>query len=221
MTEDPQKRCLEPLVGSLGLRVLHLRRSSCEIYYWDMKRDILRELWQRQGCLGYMNLKQNDQWDDTSCHTSRSGGSKNINLDDCTDGCSSCSTVLDVSGGEAIMIGSSQDYEQAKDFLAFADWAFGRHGLPSLEILAYGDFSFGARNAQQQFLLRRATPSNGSLTGLGQVRLDKMCHGHAENAPLYCMMSDADKDVWDLAEVSETVLGSCPAEDLLAFPDRF
>lgn len=112
------------------------------------------------------------------------------------------------------MIGSSQDQEHAKDFLAFADWAFGRHGLPSLEILAYGDFSFGGRNVQQQFLLHRATPSQGFSMGLGQ-----MAHGRIEGAPMYCVMSDADKDVWDLAGVSETVLGSCPAEELLGFPD--
>ena len=56
---------------------------------------------------------------------------------------------------------------EAEDFVAFAIWAFGPQGLPSLQVLAYGDFSHQDRYHGQQFLLRRRNiPQSGSTSQL-------------------------------------------------------
>jgi hypothetical protein len=40
-----------------------------------------------------------------------------------------------------------------KDVLRFAHWAFGHNGVPSLQVLAYGDFSFRGRYASKTYIL--------------------------------------------------------------------
>ncbi|KAL4891314.1 hypothetical protein BDV59DRAFT_194491 [Aspergillus ambiguus] len=44
---------------------------------------------------------------------------------------------------------------EAREFVAFSQWAFGPAGLPSLQVLAFGDFSHQGRYRQQQFLVCR------------------------------------------------------------------
>jgi hypothetical protein len=41
----------------------------------------------------------------------------------------------------------------------FAEWAFGPHGFPKLQIVAYGDFSHENRHASKNTLLCRRAPS--------------------------------------------------------------
>ena len=105
---------------------------------------------------------------------------------------------------------------KAKSLLAFADWAFGPSGFCSLQILAYGDFSYSGRYAQQQFLFRRSTAFEVSLGQSGEVPSD----AGEEILTTFHMMANADKTLWDLTEVPEDVLGSCPVDDLMASPDE-
>lgn len=44
------------------------------------------------------------------------------------------------------------------EFVSFATWAFGPEGIPSLEVLALGDFSHDDRYEAQRFLVRRRDP---------------------------------------------------------------
>lgn len=43
------------------------------------------------------------------------------------------------------------------EYVAFADWAFGPTGLPKLQFVAFGDFSYEERYSGQRFLARRET----------------------------------------------------------------
>lgn len=104
---------------------------------------------------------------------------------------------------------------KAKNLLAFADWAFGPSGFRSLQILAYGDFSYSGRYALQ-LLFRRSTVFEVSLGQSGEVPSD----AGEEIPPTFHMMANADKTLWDLTEVPEDVLGSCPVDDLMASPDE-
>ena len=57
--------------------------------------------------------------------------------------------------------------------MLFAEWVFGPGRLPALQVLAFGDFSYGDRYRGQQFLIRRAYPiqdSNGK--GLAGLKCD-------------------------------------------------
>ena len=105
---------------------------------------------------------------------------------------------------------------KARNLLAFADWAFGPSGFRSLQILAYGDFSYSGRYAQQQFLFRRSTAFEVSLGQSGNIPPD----AGEEVPPTFHVMANADKTLWDLTEVPEEVLGSCPVDDLMESPDE-
>lgn len=101
-------------------------------------------------------------------------------------------------------------------YLALADWGFGPSGFRSLQILAYADFSYSSPYARQQFLFRRGTFLKVSLGQSGKVPND----ASEEVPPTFHMMTNADKTLWDLTEVSEEVLDSCPVDDLIASPDE-
>ena len=47
--------------------------------------------------------------------------------------------------------------EEKKELETFANWAFGAHGFPNLQVIAYGDFSYGKRFATTQRFLCRET----------------------------------------------------------------
>lgn len=50
--------------------------------------------------------------------------------------------------------------DEDKELEAFANWAFGPHGFPRLQVLASGDFSYGGRFADTQKLWCRETGSS-------------------------------------------------------------
>ncbi|KAG9228716.1 hypothetical protein BJ875DRAFT_547533 [Amylocarpus encephaloides] len=53
---------------------------------------------------------------------------------------------------------------EARELHNFADWAFGPHGVPRLQVLEYGDFSYGDRYAHQNTILQRRSSSALSAT---------------------------------------------------------
>lgn len=69
----------------------------------------------------------------------------------------------DVHGQFADLQGEEGDLEEQladlhPHLIGFAQAAFAPDGLPSLKILAYGDFSFGRRYSDDQIFLCRANP---------------------------------------------------------------
>lgn len=79
------------------------------------------------------------------------------------------------------------------DFREFADWAFGASGIPSLRILAYGDFSCSGRFEEYWMFLRRASSADSEI----QYRF-------------YDPKVERDSELEDLLTLHEGFLQACP-----------
>jgi len=94
------------------------------------------------------------------------------------------------------------------EFALFAQWAFGPHGIPSLRLLAFGDFSHDGRFRDTTLLLcRREIPDTwGSDAGSSDtfLRFREMKKGE-------------DRELWDLYERELGVLAACSTDSLLTF----
>lgn len=104
----------------------------------------------------------------------------------------------------------SRDYEDAgsissghelprfsEDFEDFSQWVFGPNGIPSLRLLAFGDFYCEPRYAGYNHLLCRRTQSN--QTPVQDV------------PPRYFRsIEDDDKELWDLIDGYMDALKACP-----------
>ena len=90
--------------------------------------------------------------------------------------------------------GTPKDY----DLYRFASWAFGDGGLPNLEILAFGDFSYNNRYSDRNILL---VPMEGRRGGQGQGRFKTVKYDSI--------------DQWTSASKVTDFLGACPTEKLL------
>jgi hypothetical protein len=81
--------------------------------------------------------------------------------------------------------------------LDFAEWAFSTEGLPNLQILAYGDFSYEGRYAEYNALL---------------------CRDHVATEPKqvgFRALTDADIYLWDLLDNNMGVLMACATEVIM------
>ena len=97
---------------------------------------------------------------------------------------------------------------EARELLNFAAWAFGPNGFHALQVLAYGDFSYGNRCAQQNTLLcRRSNPVLNS--GSHPTQAQGTIWGFQE-------MLDDDWDRVDHIDASWAVLEACPVDYLLS-----
>lgn len=83
-----------------------------------------------------------------------------------------------------------------RKFQDFAQWAFGPYGLPSLRIIAFGDFSYGGRYHQHNVLLCRNT--SPSWSGDKNFR----------------HLTEEDHSLWDLLKTYSDVLEACPTGNL-------
>ncbi|KAI9704018.1 MAG: hypothetical protein M1820_005639 [Bogoriella megaspora] len=79
----------------------------------------------------------------------------------------------------------------------FANWAFNSNGLPDLQVLAYGDFSFGGR--QPNILLCRS--SNEVAMPSSDV--------------VFRQLGKADEGLWELVQDNVDFLEACPEDSLL------
>ena len=77
-------------------------------------------------------------------------------------------------------VGTDLPY-QPEEISDFAQWAFSADGLPNLQVLAWGDFSYGGRYSKFNLLLCRSddgyqplTPFNTVSWGVFQDNLDMM-----------------------------------------------
>lgn len=76
------------------------------------------------------------------------------------------------------------------DFLDFAQWAFGADGLPKLQVMAYGDFSFGGRFAKHNVIFCRSPDG-------------------------YRQLTRKDVPAWDLLQKNMDMLTACPHDRLM------
>lgn len=97
---------------------------------------------------------------------------------------------------------------EAKAFISFARWAFGPQGIPSLRVLAFGDFSHEDRYEAQRFLVRRLDP-------LEESRVVSECLG-------FVPLDLADLESWDgLSGNGARFLAACPGNSLMESPYDF
>jgi hypothetical protein len=79
---------------------------------------------------------------------------------------------------------------QTWDFLRFASWAFSAEGIPDLQVLAWGDFSYEGRYARHNLLLCKA--QNG-----------------------YRTLTKADIKCWDLVHDNMKMLSACAVDSIM------
>ena len=91
------------------------------------------------------------------------------------------------------------------EILTFANWAFGPHGVPSLQVLAYGDFSFDGRFSQYNTLM---CPGTGWSTPAQQPT--------GELGWTFRRLKKSDKVLWDLVNKNADFLGACPTDLILS-----
>jgi hypothetical protein len=92
------------------------------------------------------------------------------------------------------------------ELLKFADWAFGPEGLPELDILAYGDFSY--RGRQLNTLLCRSQDLKQIMAGTKITPASK--------SP-YRQVTKKDVRLWEVVLENFDLLEACP-EDYLLHP---
>ncbi|KAI8295983.1 Methyltransferase fsa4 [Colletotrichum sp. SAR11_240] len=90
------------------------------------------------------------------------------------------------------------------EFQRFAEWAFGPAGIPSLEILAFGDFSCRGRYSHLSFMLCRQEGSSKDQTPF------QLYHGRGKHQERLKMLVDGAADF----------LEACSNESLLHVDDR-
>jgi hypothetical protein len=90
------------------------------------------------------------------------------------------------------------------ELLKFADWAFGPEGLPELEILAYGDFSY--RGRQPNTLLCRSQDLKQIMAGTKTTLASKS---------RYRQVTKMDARLWEVAQENFDLLEACLEDYLL------
>lgn len=98
--------------------------------------------------------------------------------------------------------GTSSDHglsEFGDDFEDFAQWVFGPNGIPSLRLLAFGDFSYRGRFVEYNHLLCRKSHSQA---------------GHHRPRRYFRTITDDDNELWDLFDKHHDALEACPTDSL-------
>jgi hypothetical protein len=84
----------------------------------------------------------------------------------------------------------------------FANWVFGPDGIPALDILAYGDFSFQGR--QPNVLFGRPQDMIADEEGAA-----------SSPGPKFHVVTPQDTRLWDLVQDNLDFLEACPEDYLL------
>jgi hypothetical protein len=101
---------------------------------------------------------------------------------------------------------SSCDLEFSEDLPAvdeFACWAFGPNGLPDLEVLAYGDFSFQGRQPNVLLCRSEDKPDHGYLCDM------------SFSAKGFRELKKQDVRLWEMVQDNIDFLEACPGDYLL------
>jgi len=98
----------------------------------------------------------------------------------------------------------------ARNFLPFAHWAFGDDGIPSLQVLAYGDFSFEDRFKWKNHILCRQTWTVPNL------KKDNTVGDDEDNIVLpFRPIRDSDIKMMELVNENMDFLGACPVDPIV------
>lgn len=96
---------------------------------------------------------------------------------------------LRASGDELGRI-TSESYVSKEELYAFAEWAFGPDGIPSLEVLAYGDFAFPEMCRDANALLCRTVNGQSSSSS-------------------FQLLEDDNKALWEWTQSHMDALRAC------------
>lgn len=113
-----------------------------------------------------------------------------------------------LESASSIRDGESKDDSEAmvelrklpKNVIAFSHWAFGADGIPSLQVLAYGDFSFEGRFKSENIILCRQAwtiPKEDTTLPFRPIR-------------------DSDINMMELVSENMDFLGACPVDTIVS-----
>jgi hypothetical protein len=111
--------------------------------------------------------------------------------------------------GSRINDGPDQDNLPARfkrPFHDLAQWAFGPEGFASLQLIAYGDFSYDGRYAQNNLFLGR---------NVGELRYKVYRHEELMGNNLRDFWSDDERRFNKLIEKHSEMLSACPIDSIL------
>ncbi|KAI9889351.1 MAG: hypothetical protein M1814_005519 [Vezdaea aestivalis] len=94
------------------------------------------------------------------------------------------------------------DMELPEILRSFAFWAFGVDGIPSLQILAYGEFSYGSRFESESYMLCRQ-----ALTLPG------------DEAIPFRLIRESDLELAQFIRENMDCLAACPEEPIVVLPE--
>jgi hypothetical protein len=97
-----------------------------------------------------------------------------------------------------------------RKLLPFAHWAFGADGIPSLQVLAYGDFSFEGRFGSKSHILCRQ-----SWTIPKQEKGNTSEDGKEDKTLPFRSIRDGDKNMTELVSQNMDFLGACPVDSIV------
>ncbi|KAK2803993.1 hypothetical protein FQN50_006799 [Emmonsiellopsis sp. PD_5] len=104
-----------------------------------------------------------------------------------------------------------------EELILFAHWAFGPRGLQHLQILAYGDFSYGDRHRESQILFcRKEAPIPQRFINKEQELYLTLVH----ESRLSFRLLYANDDIFASMQDEMRCLEACPTENLLNYPLR-
>jgi len=110
---------------------------------------------------------------------------------------------------EAVMYQLSRLRKKSRNLLPFAHWAFGADGIPSLQVLAYGDFSFEDRFGPSHILCRKTFTFPKS-------REKSTIEGDEEVRTLpFRPIRDSDIEMMELVNENMDFLAACPVDPIV------
>lgn len=113
------------------------------------------------------------------------------------------------SGESPSLTHSTASSESFADLLEFANWAFGPNGLPTLEVLAFGDFSHDSRFHAHNKLFCRHTQSIRNLEN------DTFQQSEDELILTFRSMRGDDRELLDLINRNTEFLDACPTDSII------
>ncbi|KAJ6033836.1 hypothetical protein N7460_000247 [Penicillium canescens] len=207
-TPSATELCLQSVNTHTKLQLLHLRFSGPERIHRNIRQEILAHLYERQT---------------DSPHVDSLGHCGNAHLSLPSSECEYDSLFDDyfetLPGDDTVAQDASMvcspRHTEAEEFLSFAEWAFGPCGIPSLQVLAFGDFSHEERYQEQQFLVRRLDPA----LACGQNGVARCFSDNNRGGPFFVPAVMSDTWTWDgLSFDGPQFLSACPGGGLMESP---
>ena len=93
------------------------------------------------------------------------------------------------------------------DLLGLAHWIFGPWGLPELQILAYGDFSYHGRYEKHNLLLCRSSPASTSSS--------RNATAGKKTEVRFRRVTEEDEKLWKLVMENWEFLEACPVDTIM------